>query len=363
MYQLFTKRYISNNTIIRPPEFELIKRTYIAEVKHIVDYFNTRVYAVKSDHLLARLLTIAGIPFQYDLNRFTELANTRTPYIAKTFNFTDPTNAGRLFKGMFYGEGTTEIIISDDEYFEPHTALADWKNIQAVKVMMHPVSSLSLLLLNGKVNTSDTGLAVININIPLLLVQYRGFVEEQQLKINNGSVSLLSVQHFIHMHVLPNMLYSHIETVVLNRLMNLYYGAPNGVALKKYPFQLSNYESKVDKVLGVILKKIKNNRLPYYTTLKIIPSIFKEDCQDSLLMPDIAKTRQVIWALFMSRLKIMKFLIDVGDKPGQYANTFLIGRLQRDIKYLLNTNMLPVVLSEDLLFDTMSDIKDILAIH
>jgi hypothetical protein len=362
MYNLFTKRFTANNSIIRPPGFELLRRTYEVEVSNIVNYFNNRVYAVASNHILVRLLNTASVPFSYDLDRYAEAALARSPYVAKTFNFTSDINYGKFFDGVFYGEGNTELILYDEDYFEPFSELSNWKSIQAIKVLDHNVSSLGLLLPNGKVNNTDKGLAVIAINIPLLLIQYRGFVTEQQAKINNGDSNILGATHFVHMYVLPNMLYSHIEIVLLNRLANIFYGAPMGENLKKYPFPLIDYSYKVDKVLTEILKRIKDNRLPYYTTLKMIPSIFKEDCQESLLMPDIARTRQIWWLLLLTRFKAMKFLIEAGGEKGIVANRTYIAKLKIDLKRLLNENIIATVLPEDIYFDIVSDIENMLNI-
>lgn len=357
MYELFTGRYEVNISNIKPPAWELIKRTYIKEVNNITDYFRNRVYAVKSNHLLCRLINTGSIPLDYDLFRYMEIANTRAPYLAKYFNFTSSINYGKVHNNIFYGEDIKEIIILNDEYFNPYAVKKDWKNIQAIKVIDHPISDLGLILPNGHKNSTDKGIAIFEINIALLLIQYRCFAEEQY---NRNIDSRLGIQHFVNMYVLPNILYSHIELVILNRLINLYNVAPMGEALKKYPFNVINYSNKIDDVLEIVLNHIKDRRLLYVSSMKNIPAIFNDNIFDFLTMPDIAKTRQVWWALMLSKFKIITFLIDVGGPEGKKNNMSYINKLKIDLKRLYINDITKSIFDKDTAFDISEQVKYLL---
>jgi hypothetical protein len=362
MYQLFSTRITTTTSIVRPPEFELIKRIYEREVLNIVSYFNNRTYYIKNTHLLVRILNLYTIPLDYTLDRYAETAASRSPYISKQFNFTSDINYGRFHDGPFYGEGNQELILSVDDYFDPYSEIKNWKTIQAVTVLHHSISDLSLILPNGFKNSTDSGLAVIGINLPLLLLQYRGFLEDQTLKSLTGTAPLLSSNHFVYMYVLPNMLASHVDLVILNRLMNIYYGAPMGSGLKKYPFQVVDYSSKVDNVLKKVLKNITDVNKPYYSSLKTIPAIFGEDMQDSLLMPDLVRTRQVWWALLLTRLNVIKFLIEIGGHKGRVSNISYINKFRIDIKRLLNDHVMKTLVPEDIYYDEVVTLANLLDI-
>lgn len=139
---------------------------------------------------------------------------------------TSDINYGQVFKGVFYGPSCDELILYDEEYFNPFYAEKEWMRINAVKVLLHPKSDLALLLPNGRDSSTGGGLAVISVNVPLLAIQYRGFLKSQMLKIKAEDDAKLGIQHFIHMFVLPNMLYNQIDITIMNRLMNLFYNAP-----------------------------------------------------------------------------------------------------------------------------------------
>lgn len=341
MYQLFSQLYTSSNSVTIPPSFDYIKRTYQQELLKIDTYYNNNVFYAKNTNLLVRLLNTFAIPVSYDLDRFIEIAVARSPYIARHFNFTNELSYGQIFSGEFYNPKGHEIIISYDEYFNPYGVLDNWKTIRAVKVLDHNVSDFGLLLPKGSDSSTDIGLSVIAINIPLLLMQYRGFLLDQQIKASIDSSGLLATNHFVHMYVLPSMLHSHIDLVILNRLINLFHNEENTVSLKRHPFSLSDYSSKTDVVLKDVLKRIKNNNMNYFSLLKNIPAITGEDMQASLLMPDIVKTRQVWWAMTLARLKVIEFILDISDKKGRAANAYQISKLKLQLKWLVNEHIFP----------------------
>lgn len=361
MFQLFTKPFSSQNGVIKPPEFEYIQRTYQHQLSNIVDYYHNRVYAVKSQHLLVRLLTINEIPINYDIERYMEVAYTRSPFVAKNFRLTSDINYGDVKPSVFYGDDNNEIILYDETYFDLYEASKDWKNIQAVKVIEHPFSDMGLALPTGIKTSTDTGLVVMSINIPLLMLQYRQFSLEQQIRVNTEE-GYLGATHFVHMYVLPNILYSHIELCVVNRLINLFYSAPMGDSLKRHPFHVIDYRDKVDKSLLGIVKRLKKTRMLYFSVLKNIPSFYHEDSQQSLQVIDIAPTKQVWWALLISRLRIIQFIIDIGGESGIRMNMTLINKLHIDLKRLLEENVIKSLLPDELYDDTLYTINALMTL-
>jgi hypothetical protein len=360
LYNLFTERSSEYAQTIKAPGFDLIKRIYQRELNTIVSYYNSRVYAVKSNHILCRLLTIATIPLQYDLDRYVEIAYARSPYVAKHFNFTSEISFGKTLEGAFYGPGNEEIVIYNEEYFDRHDTLSNWKQASPIKVLNHNVSDLGLMLPNGLENSTGKGLCVISVNIPMLLVQYRGFMAEQATRIEDGTLGQLGVAHFVHMYVLPCMLKSHLDLVLLNRLKNLFYGAPMSEALKKHPFLVVDYSDKIDLSFEYLIKHLKDVKRYYTNTLATIPGIFEEDITATLEMPNLAPTIQVWWALIVTRLDTMKFLIDLGGETSIAINRGLVTKLKFSLMQVVRSRVLPSKLSQDLYYEIDATIKEIL---
>lgn len=317
---------------------------YDAEVRKIVSYFQTRPFAVKSNHLLCRIINTALAPIHYDLLHFYTVTDSRAEYVARHFKLTSSASFGQIFQGDFYGEGMEEILLFDDEMFSITDAVADWKNIQAVKVVDHPISSLNLMIPNGIKHSTEEGRAIISIHVTKLMIQYRSFVLEQKRRIENGGTSLLGVNHFVSMYVLPNMLYSHTDKVILNRLMNLAEGAPMGSPLMTYVFPIKRLDKALDRALLTTVNYLEDRSMDYSSYLRNCPAIFAGDQLDALKMPDIAPTRQAWWAMQLARLSVVEFLIDHGGQKGVGANRSLIGRMKIDLSRLLNDHVFTAVL-------------------
>ena len=373
MFNIFNKSYIPIGSVALDPNTDLIKRVYISLINSIIKYYHTRVMSVKNNHLLCRIINTGFIPISYDSDRFTEIAYSRSPYIAKHFNLTSPINYGKIFKEIFYLD-CNEIILFDDNDFIHDEVIKNWQYVSAVKVLNHPFSNTSLLLPSGNSNFidnketyinvgtnstySDKGLVTISINISLLLTQYKGFLLNNIYNTNTN----LAIPHFVHMYVLPNMLYSHIELVLMNRLMNLFYGSPMGVSYKKHPFSMPNYDRKLDTILMYSLRRIEESTSSYQTMLSNIPSIFNNNMLESLYMPDMARTKQVWWSLLLSRLNIIKFLLDVSDDRSLSFNKSYINTLKIDIKNIQRDSTFKIILSKEIEEDVNIIFNEILSI-
>ena len=265
-----------------------------------------------------------------------EIAYARSPYIAKNFLLTSPITVGKIHDGIFYGPGNEEVIIYNEDYFNPYAIAKDWRNIRAVEVIQHNCSDLSLLIPNGKDHYTDQGLSFISVNIPLLLLQYRGFLLEQSLPHNTANYNAgLNTAHFVNMFVLPNMLFSHVEKVIFNRIFNLTIGAPMGKGTSKYPFLVLDYSERMDNILNELIDRMKDKSFLYSSVLQHIPGMFTKDMQVALEVPDFGRTRQVWWACLTSRIRQMYFLMYLGGKNGINMNRSLYNRACIDLERLL----------------------------
>lgn len=358
MYNIFTNRYVLHSGINHWPEFDLIKRTYLRELLKIKDYYNNRVYAIRNNHPLCVLLNNLDVPMSYDDYRYVEIARDRQDYISRNLMFTSETHYGKIHHGVFYGNDCDEIIITVDDYFDINDLSKNWKDYSAVKVLNHPRSDLGFLLPNGKQTSNETGLSVVTINIAALALQFKYFMLEQ-LRRTDGS--FLGIPHFVHMYVLPNMMFSHADIVIKNRLLNLFYGKPMGHSLARHAFPVIDYSDKIDRTLNNVISKIKMSNYIDTDIVNSIPTIINDDMISALEMPDIAPTRQIWWALLLTRLDIMGFIIDVsqGQSSGN-KNLMDLRNLQVDLRRLERAHVLENTLSKDLYFNTIVTIDKIL---
>lgn len=363
MYTLFTSRSEPQYPVTMSPAFEMIRRNFQKEINKIIDYYHTRVFATQGNHLLVRLLMQAAVPASYSLDQFMSVVYARSPYIAKHFRFTSEIEYGIFHEGVFYGPGNKELIFSNEDYFDPYEATLNWKDQKPIKVLDHQISDLSLLLPNGKTNSTGQGFCAISINLPLLLCMYRAFLLDQdnRRRSSDGASMLLGTTHFVHMYVLPSMLYSHVDVALMNRMSNLFHELEMSKPIRKYVFHVIDQSDKVDKILLEVIRRLDGKRSNYAAYLENIPSVYHTSMLESLKMPDFSKTRQVYWALIVSRLAVMNFLLQLGGENGVASNGVFINELKKICKYLTNENILGAMLPPAQYIDVTQFIDSVLA--
>lgn len=313
------------------PDWKYLRSGLNRNLKTTIDYYQNRRFAVKGNHLIARILNSLNISYDRDIEQLYNLIEAKAFHIGMHFKLSSSVYKGDVFNGVFYGEGTKEIIMVTNDFINPYEIERDWKNVQAVRVLTHPKSDLSLLLPNGKAYSEETGLACIEINLPALITQYRCFVLEQYNRIKD-TLTASPTSVFIHMYVLPNMLYSHLDHCIFNRVYNLMMGAPMGVPQFRHPFTLIDYNKKVDDCLIEIVDYVSKNDLDFNTILRTFPCVTKLNFKELLRLPEQAPTRQITGSEFLARFKAIEFLININPNKGKTKNMDTINYINRMIK-------------------------------
>ena len=350
MYSIFFDRSPLQYTRRAFPEVEYLKRTYQTELKKIHQYYRERTFTLKSNHLLVRLLMHSPVSLMYPIDQAMEVCHARAPYIANAFHLTSELHAGQFFDGVFYGENHPELLLHHSRYLNPFQFEQQWKTCAPVTVLWHPNSNLSLLPPLGKQFGTESGLTVLSIDIAALTMQYRQFLLEQ-MALGERDDTVMAAPYFLMRYVIPNMLAQQTDLVIVNRLMNLFTGAPMGVTTSHYPFLVHQYGQAIDTILTKLLDAMSHRGMKYEAMLRWIPSLTGLDGQSTLQLPEFALTRQVYWALLLSRLTVVRFLIDVGGENAKRQNQTELNRLRRTLQLLGNEHVLNTVVPANLLYD------------
>lgn len=343
---------------LRPVYWPYAEAGLIRNLEQVQTYYKSKPFAVKSQHILVKLLNNIGVSYNLSLDRFHSIISAHSLNLSMVFKMTSSLYTGNIFRGIFYGEGTSEILMAIDDTFDPYEVKKNWMNTKAVKVLSHPNSDLGFLLPNGKKQGFESGLAVISINISMLAVQFKCFLEnEMQKSLSNGG-DRLTAAHFVHMYVLPNMLDSQLDMCLFNRAYNLLVGAPMGEPKMKHPFYLTDYSKQIDISYKEILNYFKSTNRTYSVILKSFLTIAEDNFESLLRLPDNAPTRQVVWAEFVSRLKAIEFLLKINTQNGE-MNKSTNNTISRFIKFYESDKIIPSVLPKDVYYDIQSQIRDI----
>jgi hypothetical protein len=362
VYQLFRPHHRFIKGVLAPGATDYIKRIYQSKLVEVREYYSTRTNYLKNDHILVRLLTTGLGSLHTDYRTFVSTAIERSGYLIRFFEFTGAVGYGRLRHGSFYGDGSHEIIIGDDEDFDVDRAVRDWKLLTPIRVLTHPVSDFNLVLPNGKNNHGIDGLTVIYINIPMLMLQYRMFIEEQR----NREDGIISPKLFGYQYVLPNMMASHLDHVFVNRIINLKEKLSMSDALTHSAFFQAEAKSgegsalvlKVNDAQNVVLDRLRGGQMDYPQVLASIFTVTKHDALDLLIMPSIAPTRQVWWALLLARLKHTKFLLELSKEYGIGGqNRMYEDRAWIDLSRLIDSRVLEAHLPPNILEVTLDQLN------
>lgn len=330
MQNFFNLSYVSDAGTMKVPEWLYVRDGLRRNLATTLRYSRHNPSAVKSSHFLVRLLQSIAVPQSQLIERYYDNTDAMSMNLSMAMKMTSEIYRGNLFEGIFYGPGTNEIIIAHNESFDPAKATKDWIDLQPVQVLRHPFSDLNLAIPDGGRHSFEEGLAVITVNIPLLAVMYRAFRMQEQL-LTGDSESQRSAMQFVRMYVLPNMLLSHLDVAIFNRADNLSKNAPMGDSTFRHSFFLTDYEARADYIQKSLLGKLQRVGKDFTGILRTIPAVTADSMEVVMQVPELAQTRQVAWALFVSRLNMLNFVLRLSQDNPSTMNQSEINKLRRDI--------------------------------
>lgn len=340
------------------PNWIYVKNGLLANLKTVIEFYRKNPMAVQSNHFLVKLLQSITIPQSQHIERYYNNVDALSLNLSMALKMTSSIFKGHLFDGVFLGKNNYELLIAHSDGFNPNEAHSNWKNLRPVEFLSHQRSDLGLNLPDG-INTGvEEGLAVYVIDIPLLAIQYRAFRINERL-LNSIDTSK-SVMQFIHMYVLPNMLYSYLDHAIFNRISALELGKPFGESKKQHSFFLTDYSDKITHVQIDILNLLKKENKTFDGMLKSIPMIVKNNADDLMALPDIALTRQCLWSLVLSRLPELLFLVKLSKESIGNKNQSEVNRIVRYFQNYKSDNLFRTMLPIDLYLnvaDIMNEVE------
>lgn len=324
MQKLFNSYFGPKTGISIDPAWRYVKSGLQRNISQAVLYYRSKIFSVKSNHLLVNLLDSSETSVLGDIESFYNQVQYKALRLGSIFNMTTSVSFGQIFDGVFLGKGSKEIIIATDDAMNPLELEANWQDIESVKFLDHPKSDTSLLLANGKAYSDEEGYSVICVNIPSLLVQYRCWLKEQMANEQAGEPTF-STAVFVHKYILPNLLHSQLDVAIFNRVNNLVKGAPMGMPKYRHAFTLIDYNDRLDKSLNTSVKQIKNKDVDFFNTMRQVPMVSVENLLELSKLPENAPTYQIVWAELAARIKLVSFLVDANPSHGskqsqQYLN-------------------------------------------
>lgn len=311
------------------PAWDWLNRGLSQNLKNIVSYYRRFPGRVDGSHFLIRLIYSMAVPRNQPLDRFYADSQAKALGIAQALRMTSSISSGVVFDGVFYGGSTKEIIIAHDEAFDYQAAAVNWRELRPITVLRHPKSDLTLNIPDGRITSEEEGLAVIAVNVPMLVLQYRQYRQYEDALAEQTGESPRGVTHYIYSYPLSNMMYSHTDIAIFNRLYNLHRGIPLGESRIKHSFHNPDYSAKLDELQLNQLRALERNPRRFDAMLKMIPVVSSKNLSDLAVLPDMAPTRQVVWALVLGRLQFLSFLYTSSTDSARQRNATEVNRVAR----------------------------------
>jgi hypothetical protein len=329
MYEIFRDPTPSRKSIPLLPEFQYVKSGLARENRNIVRHYRANPTAVKSDHILVRILDNIVVPYGNDPSLHYSQVRAIAYRIANSLRMTSPLDRGHVFnKGYFYGKQTKELIIAVDEPFDIDTIDSTWMDLRPVKVLQHGMTQIVPPLLDGKRDVQSGGYVVIEINIAMLSCQYQAWRRAVAMK----QVVPLSVQHFVRTYPIVNMIYSHQDYALFNRLNAIDTEAPVSPWAQLHSFPYIDYQRRIDEALGKYSAVARRSRLDYKHLLTMLPSISLPTMWDTLQLPDLPPMIQVEWLLTIARLPAIAFILRMDTLTRSSENTAVKNHWRQSIR-------------------------------
>lgn len=286
------------------PGFVYIRQTYRSLISDVKRYYSKAPKYVDSRNLFALLIQQFVINMSVDDDQWIRDVERITPGVVRNLELVSPINKGKVYMtGITLGPHSEEVAIASYEKFNRSDLGNRWRELTPVKYLYHTRTDTSLPIMNN--TTPGKAHGVITVNIPMLMVQYRYWLQWQK---RLGVEQFENVYRFIGSVVLPNMLDSFLDIAFFNRIDRDSQNIPNPTFPTQHPFYLTNLNDRLDKLAKTInfestLKGIEIEGLAWITPMIIKPNLF-----DVMELPREPITYQNEWAISLARLPYVRYL-------------------------------------------------------
>jgi hypothetical protein len=339
MYTLFNETiWGSSGVTITYPKYEQALKGLRLNLERVVDYNRQYPRATNSNHFLVKLLQSLNVPLSMDVNIYRDRVTEVAEGVGMALNLTSSLYRGRVFSpGVFYGKGSYEIIIAHSEDWDITNIEDEWEDYRPVTFLTHPKTDLGIDLPEGLQNSSETGLSVILVNVPMLACQYKMWRLREWTQNNEAQRTKMQ---FVASYPLTNALYSQLDLAILNRFQHIYRGESTARSLLRRPFALTDWYPNVDFALDQMSVDFRKRKMSFDQALMWIKGVSNWTLRDAVRIPAMAPTRQVVWALGMARASLVKFLLDWTVETGNDRNKQYANIIQLETSRLLNDSAL-----------------------
>lgn len=352
MFNFFlTKNHPFEYAIKKYSRFDFIKRQYLHEINKLLDYYHNRDRSVPGGNLFYKLIHGIDVNIYDNVGDYFRYVDRNSEYVAKTMKLTMNSAQGEVFENLFYRDNSYAIVNYVTSDYDLYDIEKNWIKYSPLTVTYSNITDLDFYLFDRTKRPSSTVVMVTELDVNLMMLMYYHWCKQrlaQDRSTNPGA--------FVYKVLYPNMMVSHIDIAIFNRLMYKFYKYTMPEFELDHPFHIINFTRYIDDILNNILKDLDKSAYHLEQLINSVPTITHKDMLEALYINRKYPTRQSEWAIWIARLKYMNFLIDILGERGVARNRDLLYHLPSKIKALENRSthfemILPNVMLTDFKFE------------
>lgn len=267
MYRIFRKT--TNKGRSKSPKFDQYRKYYNKNLEHAIDYYKHHPLYINNNHPLLKIILGNAHDINDLPNTTHDAVRNNLTGIAVGQGMNSSSNPGDTIEDVFYTKNCIMTTIELSNGFN----LPNWRDIRAVRVLAHPFTNLEPWLATN-IAGDDSDYSVVGIDIPLLLVQYSGWLKEQEV------LPVLERQtpgQFVMAYVITGMIPEQMDISLRNRLLN----GKEGI-FPRNPFHFVTYENELDVGMELIIDRYIRSKTDLTTISQNIPMLYADTLKDAV---------------------------------------------------------------------------------
>lgn len=356
MFKLFTNIDNTNYPVKEYPRMDYIKRRYITILNYVLNYYHSNDKSVLNNHLFSKIISMLYDNYKTDPMELYRRLNNSRDYISRQFGLVSNASFGKIHNNILYKNNSKEIFISTDTFIDPYDFPTNWMDFTPVRIVFGEELNIDFYPFDGTKEKQFKSLSVFEVDIVILVMMYNYWSLERIQKDMSTNINI-----FVKTIVLPKIIPSCLDLTIWNRYMNIFYNNISNTGYTyRHPFPIIDMTNDVDNILRNIINDTNNKTMLYNNILAYVPGIISKNAQSTLHINLDYWTKQSEWSVWLSRIKYIEFLIDIGGSKGKDRNRLDINKLPEYIRLLENgSTPINTMLDDDLKRDFYNSIEKI----
>lgn len=338
MYRLFTKTHTQNRGTTNPSSHRTTLMRINRNLDVVTDYMRKKKHVVDNEHLLVKLIKSLNASPLDDTFDYYRKVRGRYIDVARVHGISSSVVRGQDTTQVFFGGGVDEILYTVSEKVDLITLDKEWESLVPVKVIRHPSTSFSMEPLDGTGFRQTEGLAVIQIDIVKLALQFKYWYMKQK---ESGVEYMESIRHYVWQYAIANAFPSYLDMAVLNRMDVLFDGGRGEPYRRVWPVTVIDVSRDIDTYLLDRVVMVSRTPMLFDNILENILGVSETSMLEACRLPVVSHTRPITWVFVAARANVLGLLLRINKEAGGARNTQELNTIRRILRETRNDRSLP----------------------